>query len=331
MERGDKVEDQAQDESSDEAVYEKYTDSNGKKRLRRVPVDTARIKGKPKKNKQRMADASQYNQYNEDEEEMDEVQEASPMKQRKGPKQRQQRRITRERRSLQDEKDLGDAAPINLVTPYQINQVQPSHRQHRYKELQSRVGDIEDDYDNSNLTAKERRDIANRRLRMLSEKEIDERQRLMAEDGQRNVEDPAHEEITRERKSLREKMREKFAKTKEVKSEDAQTDRSDVKLRTENEEIALEDNVRITAEVRQSTKPQRKNTMQNQDAQISEPASTNADDDKPNASPLTVATEELRHGEIQENPKEREIDPRLNLLASRRPGQIADPPRKCSA
>lgn len=94
----------------------------------------------------------------------------------------------------------------------------------------------------------------------------------------------------------------------------------------------MEDNVRVTAEVRQPTKPQKTSTLHDQDthAPVLELASTNADDRKPDASPLAASTEKLREDESQEKPKERKIDPRLDLLASRRPGQVADPRRKCS-
>lgn len=333
MKRGDEAEDQ--NESSNKAVYEKYTDSDGENRLRRVPIVTERrIKRKPKKNKQRMADASQYNRYNDDEEEMDEVQETAPAKQRKAPKQQQQSQITRQGRTLQGEQFLEDTAPINLTMPDRINQLQSPRHQHRYKELRSRIGNIEDDYDDPNLTTKESRDIANRRLRMLlnqraTEKETEELQRLMAEGSQRNVEHLA-DEVTRERKSLRETIRGKSAKTMEAKREDLQTDGPNTRLSTEDEEVALEDNVGTTAEVRQPTKPQRKRTLQSQDAMVLEPTSTNADDHKTYVSPSTVATEELWAGDSQEKPKEREIDPRLNLMASRRPSQIADPRRKWS-
>ncbi|KAE8539030.1 hypothetical protein D1P53_005400 [Cryptococcus gattii VGV] len=330
MKRRDKAEDQVQNESSDQAVYEKYTDSDGEKRLRRVPIVTERrLKRKPKKNKQRMADASQYNRYNDDEEEMDEVQETAPAKQRKAPKQQQQSQITRQGRTLQDEQFLEDTAPINLTMSGRINQLQSPRHQHRYKELQSRIGNIEDDYDDPNLSTKERHDVANRRLRMLfnqgaTEKETEELQRLMAEGSQRNVEDSA-DEVTRERKSLRETIRGNFAKTVEAKREDLQTDGSNTRLSTEDEEISLEDNVGTTAEPRQPTKPQRKRTLQSQDATVLGPTLTNPDDHKTYVSPSTFATEELWAGDSQEKPKEREIDPRLNLMASRRPGQMANP------
>lgn len=111
--------------------------------------------------------------------------------------------------------------------------------------------------------------------------------------------------MTRERKSLREKIKEKFDKTEEAKREDAQTDESNIRLRTEKEEIALEDNVRVTAEVRQPTKPQKTSTLHDQDthAPVLELASTNADDRKPDASPLAASTEKLREDESQENLK----------------------------
>ncbi|KIR43069.1 hypothetical protein I307_04205 [Cryptococcus deuterogattii 99/473] len=285
MKRRDEAEDQVQNESSDQAVYEKYTDSDGEKRLRRVPIVTERrIKRKPKKNKQRTADASQYNRYNADEEEIDEVQETAPAKQRKAPKQQQQNQITRQGRTLQDEQFLEDTVPINLTMPDRINQMQSPRHQHRYKEFQSLIGNIEDDYDDPNLTTKERHDIANRRLRILfnqraTEKGTEELQRLMAEGSQRNVEDSA-DQVTRERKSLRETIKGKFAKTVEAKREDLQTDGSNTRLSTEDEEIALEENVGTTAEARQPTKPQSKRTLQSQEATALEPTSTNADDYK---------------------------------------------------
>lgn len=75
--------------------------------------------------------------------------------------------IMRQGRTLQDEQFLEDTAPINLTMSDRINQLQSPRHQHRYKELQSPIGNIEDDYDDLNLTTKERHDIANRRLRML--------------------------------------------------------------------------------------------------------------------------------------------------------------------
>lgn len=76
----------------------------------------------------------------------------------------------------------------------------------------------------------------------------------MAEGSQRNVQVSA-DEVTRVRRSLRETIRRKFAKTVEAKREDLQTDGFNTRLSTEDEEIALEDNVGTTAEARQPTKP----------------------------------------------------------------------------
>ncbi|WVQ75996.1 hypothetical protein IAR50_005632 [Cryptococcus sp. DSM 104548] len=235
-----------EDEVDEDAVYQKYTDKNGKQKLRKVTVD---VQKKQKKQRQQMADAGQYDEDDDNEQEVYYDRQGAPITQRKTKQQRQ-----RQQRQAEDD----GSAPVDLQMADQSGSVLRRQRAQGNNQQQQYPGQDLDDDASQSLTLEERRSIAEKRGRKLgsnggfSDRNGTER----ADEGVPPLEDEAE---GKENTPLKDKIRGRRDKQPKVESEEepvkqADTDKPEEPSSGSDETSNIQDST-TRGEHRQPTAP----------------------------------------------------------------------------